>query len=130
MDDKAEQFLDQALANLAEEVAKASPRPDADLTARVLADAAAVQPPPVADPVSSVENGSGFSLGAWIFGWGGGAVAALSLCLALGVGVGMSGGQSDFIGGDILGGDLLAFGGDSADFAMAADDGLLSDDLL
>lgn len=84
MDENMERRLDQALADLAEEVQTASPRPSPDLMARVLADAADVtgqvpQPQPVRRATP---------LRVWSLGWLGGAVAAMAVALMLGIGVG------------------------------------------
>lgn len=87
MVDQMEKTMDRALDALAHEVAAATPRPGADLMARVLADAAQVAPPRPA-PSVTLAPARPRTLGEILFGWTGGAVAALSLCLSMGVAIG------------------------------------------
>ena len=82
-------MVDDALAQLANEVKANSPRPGTDLMARVLADAAAISPPK-AETAQARPGGAprgGFL--DLLFGWTGGAVAALCLSLTIGAAVGM-----------------------------------------
>ena len=92
MVEKMDKALDDALSGLAREMRGAAPLPGPDLTARVLADAAAVaaerapavaparamQAPPVRRGVFDT-----------LFGWTSGAVAAIAVCMSVGIAVGM-----------------------------------------
>ena len=75
--------IDEAMATLAREITANAPRPDTDLVARVLADAAAMAPAPLAE--GRAERGLTVpaqrqSLTDLIFGWTGGALAAPAVC--------------------------------------------------
>lgn len=85
--------LDAALTELAGDVAKATPRPGADLMARVLADAAnvaaskaAMDRASAATRVTNVKRPSLFDM---LFGWTATATAAAALAFVVGMGVGM-----------------------------------------
>ena len=85
--------LDAALTELAGDVAKATPRPGADLMARVLADAAnvaaanaVVDRASAAPTVTDNDRPRLFDL---LFGWTATATAAAALALVVGIGVGM-----------------------------------------
>ncbi len=119
MDEKSQDMVDRALGELARDVADGTPRPGADLIARVLADAADAVPPPV-QPVRSATLEARPRLSEILFGWGGGAVAALSLCLALGIGVGLSMDAADMPG----------FGDPGAEIALTMEGGLAADGVL
>lgn len=90
MTDRLANELDAALAELAADVAERTPRPGTDLTARVLADAAAVvaaahPPEERARPTAP----AAFSLRDLFFGWTAGATAAAALALVIGISIGM-----------------------------------------
>ena len=92
MSDRVEIELDAALEELVADVAAATPRPGTDLTARVLADAAAVaaQNVAVAEPVvETAAPAARLSLRDLLFGWTAGATAAAALALVVGITVGM-----------------------------------------
>lgn len=84
-----ERMVDNALAELASDVAQGTPRPNADLMARVLADAAAVAPTVAAPRPVLGSAPANRSLLDSLFGWTSGAVATLALCLSVGIAVGM-----------------------------------------
>lgn len=85
---KMETAIDTALARLAQEVNDNTPRPGADLMARVLADAAAVAPAMAAPSVrTEAARPRGFL--DRVFGWTSGAIAAVAVCFSVGVAVGM-----------------------------------------
>lgn len=117
MDDKTQEMLDRALGELARDVADGSPRPSADLVARVLAGAAAATPAPTPARTAPAPRAR---LMDYFFGWGGGAVATLCLCLALGIGVGLTLDPADMPG----------FEDPGQEIALTMDGGLLSDGVL
>lgn len=93
----------------------AAPRPDADLVARVLADAAAAMP----QTAHSVrDTAQARSLPRWlapldgVLSWANGAVAAMALALALGIGAGMEADLSGMplVGETAVADDLAVFG--------------------
>ena len=82
--------LDDALGGLAREMRDAAPLPGPDLTARVLADAAAVaaaKAPVEARPAPAGAGGAGVL--ERLFGWTSGALAAMAVCMSVGIAVGM-----------------------------------------
>lgn len=122
--DRIESDLDAALQALADDVMQATPHPGTDLTARVLADAAAVSAamrPAEERPAAPVAVGGGFSLREFFFGWAAGAAAAAALALIVGIGIGM---QMD---SDL---PMVAADEDGAGEFFTADSGFLPDDLL
>ena len=99
MVENMDKVLDDALEGLAREARAATPLPGADLSARVLADAAAVsvQNAPVEAAMPEVADTTGSRQGIFdaLFGWASGAVAAVAVCMSLGVAVGMELDPSD-----------------------------------
>ena len=123
MSDRVEMDLDAALDELAADVVAATPRPGTDLTARVLADAAAVAAATVpAEEVrqSVAPTAGGFSLSDFLFGWAGGATAAAALALVIGITVGMQ------VDADLP----MMTENDGQEVGLFADSGFLSDDFL
>ena len=116
--------LDAALSELAGDVAKATPRPGADLMARVLADAAnvtadnaVVEKAPAAVKVAT-DRPRLFDL---LFGWTATATAAAAIALVVGIGVGME------MDADLP--MMAADEGPAVEF-FATDAGFLPDDFL
>ena len=117
--------LDAALTELANDVAKATPRPGADLMARVLADAAnvtadnaVVDAKPSTVTVTDTNRPHLFDI---LFGWTATATAAAAIALVVGIGVGME-----------MDGDLPMMASDEGPTAefFATDTGFLPDDFL
>ena len=113
--------IDAALAALAADAAQSSPRPGADLVARVLADAASIavaqRKPEQAKPAPATR----FSQRDLLFGWTGGATAAAALALVVGISIGMQ----------IEGGLPMMAAEEPAEPAfLSADSGFLPDDML
>lgn len=122
MSDQLEIELDEALNELASDVAAATPRPGTDLIARVLADAATIAPAmPQAEPVSEPAPVAGFSLREFLFGWTAGATAAVALALVVGITVGMQ------VDAEL---PMMAAEDDTAAIGLFADSGFLPDDML
>ena len=92
MVENMDKALDDALSGLAREMRDAAPLPGPDLTARVLADAAAVAAAraPVAEAAPTA-GGAPARTGIFdtLFGWTSGAMAAIAVCMSVGIAVGM-----------------------------------------
>lgn len=123
MSDRTEIDLDAALRALADDVMRATPHPGTDLTARVLADAAAVSAAarPATERPAAVASGTAFSLRELLFGWAAGAAAAAVLALVVGIGIGME------MDSNL---PMVTADDDSAGEFFTADSGFLPDDLL
>ena len=92
MVENMEKALDDALSGLAREMRDAAPLPGPDLTARVLADAAAVaaeQAPSTAATGARESAPARGGLLDTLFGWTSGAFAAIAVCMSVGIAVGM-----------------------------------------
>lgn len=122
MSDKFDFDVDAALRELAADAAASTPRPGADLVARVLADAATVAAK-TATPQSTAARpaSQGFGLRLIFSGWRAGATAAAALALAVGIGIGM---QID----DEL--PMMSAGDEPETEFFSADSGFLPEDLL
>ncbi|MFK7943318.1 MAG: hypothetical protein AB8B85_10460 [Paracoccaceae bacterium] len=115
---KMEKLVDQALADLAREVEAKTPRPSADLMARVLSDAASVAPART-DQTMDMMDARPRTLADILFGWTGGAVAALTLCMTMGVAIGME-----------ISEDQMPMMGDTVEIAEADPLGILPEDFI
>jgi len=118
--------LDTALAALERDERAARPVPSGDLTARVLADAAAVaaerRPAPIRRPRAAATGGGWLRLFGFADAWAGAAVAAVLLFLVLGFGVGYEAGPDMLAGVGFGGGDVLL--ADAGDGLFPSEDAL------